>query len=148
MCFGRVFFFKQKTAYELRISDWSSDVCSSDLIAVASGEAHSILHLCRRLGPQHETGAGAPEVPGRVASVPGVTRGEGGCRERLRHLVALERRRRWSAATRRCLPRAMLVEALAHLGTDHLCEAADLGGGIAGDVARTGRQWGRERRGL
>src|SRR3546814_10570240 len=27
-----VFFFKQKTAYELRISDWSSDVCSSDLL--------------------------------------------------------------------------------------------------------------------
>src|SRR3546814_8284876 len=26
-----IFFFKQKTAYELRISDWSSDVCSSDL---------------------------------------------------------------------------------------------------------------------
>src|SRR3546814_9782258 len=31
-----VFFFKQKTAYEMRISDWSSDVCSSDLIV--SGE--------------------------------------------------------------------------------------------------------------
>src|SRR3546814_1923143 len=29
-----VFFFKQKTAYEMRISDWSSDVCSSDLGAV------------------------------------------------------------------------------------------------------------------
>src|SRR3546814_16132266 len=29
MCF--FFFFKQKTAYEMRISDWSSDVCSSDL---------------------------------------------------------------------------------------------------------------------
>src|SRR3546814_8373696 len=28
-----VFFFKQKTAYEMRISDWSSDVCSSDLPA-------------------------------------------------------------------------------------------------------------------
>src|SRR3546814_4535220 len=28
------FFFKQKTAYELRISDWSSDVCSSDLLIV------------------------------------------------------------------------------------------------------------------
>src|SRR3546814_9543233 len=28
---GCVFFFKQKTAYEVRISDWSSDVCSSDL---------------------------------------------------------------------------------------------------------------------
>src|SRR3546814_9123098 len=31
MCCIGVFFFKQKTAYELRISDWSSDVCSSDL---------------------------------------------------------------------------------------------------------------------
>src|SRR3546814_12761884 len=31
------FFFKQKTAYEMRISDWSSDVCSSDLPARASG---------------------------------------------------------------------------------------------------------------
>src|SRR3546814_11070089 len=29
------FFFKQKTAYEMRISDWSSDVCSSDLLAQA-----------------------------------------------------------------------------------------------------------------
>src|SRR3546814_1094823 len=28
------FFFKQKTAYEMRISDWSSDVCSSDLLAI------------------------------------------------------------------------------------------------------------------
>src|SRR3546814_6118735 len=28
------FFFKQKTAYEMRISDWSSDVCSSDLIII------------------------------------------------------------------------------------------------------------------
>src|SRR3546814_5290400 len=31
MCDGWFFFFKQKTAYEMRISDWSSDVCSSDL---------------------------------------------------------------------------------------------------------------------
>src|SRR3546814_4175954 len=30
-----VFFFKQKTAYEMRISDWSSDVCSSDLSLLA-----------------------------------------------------------------------------------------------------------------
>src|SRR3546814_5487843 len=29
--YAMVFFFKQKTAYEMRISDWSSDVCSSDL---------------------------------------------------------------------------------------------------------------------
>src|SRR3546814_8967357 len=33
MCF--FFLFKQKTAYEMRISDWSSDVCSSDLLEVA-----------------------------------------------------------------------------------------------------------------
>src|SRR3546814_9060550 len=32
-----VFFFKQKTAYEMRISDWSSDVCSSDLLVVLVG---------------------------------------------------------------------------------------------------------------
>src|SRR3546814_8543822 len=32
------FFFKQKTAYEMRISDWSSDVCSSDLRADAAAD--------------------------------------------------------------------------------------------------------------
>src|SRR3546814_14844303 len=35
-----MFFFKQKTAYEMRISDWSSDVCSSDLPNAASNEHH------------------------------------------------------------------------------------------------------------
>src|SRR3546814_1586165 len=35
------FFFKQKTAYEMRISDWSSDVCSSDLLV---GERLLALH--------------------------------------------------------------------------------------------------------
>src|SRR3546814_15264308 len=33
VCCVYFFFFKQKTAYEMRISDWSSDVCSSDLFA-------------------------------------------------------------------------------------------------------------------
>src|SRR3546814_5707336 len=37
-CFDSFFFFKQKTAYEMRISDWSSDVCSSDL-AIEAGAA-------------------------------------------------------------------------------------------------------------
>src|SRR3546814_8580194 len=32
------FFFKQKTAYEMRISDWSSDVCSSDLLIARLGK--------------------------------------------------------------------------------------------------------------
>src|SRR3546814_10154732 len=33
------FFFKQKTAYDMRISDWSSDVCSSDLGSARTGES-------------------------------------------------------------------------------------------------------------
>src|SRR3546814_3453559 len=37
------FFFKQKTAYEMRISDWSSDVCSSDLLVDALGRLAAIL---------------------------------------------------------------------------------------------------------
>src|SRR3546814_10850676 len=37
LCF---FFFKQKTAYEMRISDWSSDVCSSDLRPCTVGKQH------------------------------------------------------------------------------------------------------------
>src|SRR3546814_6336388 len=41
-----VFFFKQKTAYEVRISDWSSDVCSSDLLATR-GREHVALHRRR-----------------------------------------------------------------------------------------------------
>src|SRR3546814_2728209 len=39
-----VFFFKQKTAYEMRISDWSSDVCSSDLrdVVDVDGDGHAV----------------------------------------------------------------------------------------------------------
>src|SRR3546814_5364205 len=39
-----VFFFcvKQKTSYDMRISDWSSDVCSSDLPDVAVGDLHAL----------------------------------------------------------------------------------------------------------
>src|SRR3546814_4044585 len=59
------FFFKQKTAYEMRISDWSSDVCSSDLmvsplketperpqidLSVAVGNGDSFSHALRRAG--------------------------------------------------------------------------------------------------
>src|SRR3546814_8656199 len=39
------FFFKQKTAYEMRISDWSSDVCSSDLGLSWNGNATSLSAL-------------------------------------------------------------------------------------------------------
>src|SRR5881628_4038635 len=34
---ARIFFFKQKTAYEMSVSDWSSDVCSSDLASRGAG---------------------------------------------------------------------------------------------------------------
>src|SRR3546814_5930853 len=41
-----VFFFKQKTAYEMRISDWSSDVCSSDLSGGSANASADGLMLC------------------------------------------------------------------------------------------------------
>src|SRR3546814_1818721 len=45
------FFFKQKTAYEMRISDWSSDVCSSDLDLVQFEGMRLSLHVLQaRLG--------------------------------------------------------------------------------------------------
>src|SRR3546814_19630898 len=54
-CF--IFFFKQKTAYEMRISDWSSDVCSSDLFVRLEGggpdqeiETAEIIHMERPPG--------------------------------------------------------------------------------------------------
>src|SRR3546814_7518175 len=44
------FFFKQKTAYEMRISDWSSDVCSSDLRRCHDTGAGMSVGLDHRLG--------------------------------------------------------------------------------------------------
>src|SRR3546814_8377965 len=51
------FFFKQKTAYEMRISDWSSDVCSSDLQLVdfaAILEAEAAQYPSRKFRIQRE----------------------------------------------------------------------------------------------
>src|SRR3546814_17417348 len=45
------FFFKQKTAYEMRISDWSSDVCSSDLRSNPARTARSLDSRARRTPP-------------------------------------------------------------------------------------------------
>src|SRR3546814_10469122 len=41
------FFFKQKTAYEMRISDWSSDVCSSDLLSSSRPCGRRSPSICR-----------------------------------------------------------------------------------------------------
>src|SRR3546814_7172457 len=53
------FFFKQKTAYEMRISDWSSDVCSSDLIVdghqLAAGHRELVIRKGMAAG-QREAG--------------------------------------------------------------------------------------------
>src|SRR3546814_11417830 len=60
-----VFFFKQNTAYEMRISDWSSDVCSSDLRAHALYIANHVRRpdRPRRLRPINEL---VPRHPRRV----------------------------------------------------------------------------------
>src|SRR3546814_7488814 len=77
------FFFKQKTAYELRISDWSSGVCSSDLplpggarcpafplVPPSSGDSHVQTHPLppprRRPGLGRTTGRGAGPRPHRL----------------------------------------------------------------------------------
>src|SRR3546814_20142499 len=69
VCFF-VFFFKQKTAYEMRISDWSSDVCSSDLradvVLVGVGEHQA----GEALAPLHdEGGVGHLHVDPRQARI-------------------------------------------------------------------------------
>src|SRR3546814_7704822 len=55
-CYVCFFFFKQKTAYEMRISDWSSDVCSSDLQPVGVVGAvtpwnYPVSMLTRKIAP-------------------------------------------------------------------------------------------------
>ena len=45
------FFFKQKTAYEIVVSDWSSDVCSSDLFSIRSSQVFQLKSLSRFWSP-------------------------------------------------------------------------------------------------
>src|SRR3546814_1430258 len=48
------FFFKQKTAYEMRISDWSSDVCSSDLCDTLEDAGYTVVGPASTLDEAHE----------------------------------------------------------------------------------------------
>src|SRR3546814_5172504 len=57
ICAASIFLFKQKTAYEMRISDWSSDVCSSDLHVEVVGGLGKRRVRCRS---RHELGLGDP----------------------------------------------------------------------------------------
>src|SRR3546814_3085493 len=87
-----VFFFKQKTAYEMRISDWSSDVCSSDLPppgrnqpphqdgrAVGAAGNHGSQHRPGRRRLRSRAEAGGVECPGGEAAEPAL------CRHACRH---------------------------------------------------------------
>src|SRR3546814_7350136 len=94
------FFFKQKTAYEMRISDWSSDVCSSDLdyfLQVirevsdddngrCTGVAELVLHFARRIERirvySNQTGPeGTKECDGKLQGIGQI--GRASCRERV-----------------------------------------------------------------
>src|SRR3546814_2295605 len=77
------FFFKQKTAYEMRISDWSSDVCSSDLpaLALAADPDAALVRLERVVAAS----AGDERVADAIANDPTTARqiGRASCRERV-----------------------------------------------------------------
>src|SRR3546814_10947187 len=97
------FFFKQKTAYEMRISDWSSDVCSSDL-------QRATARAIRRSAPEtghgflREPGLPHPRRPGCCAS--------GQARQG-------DRQRRWTRDKSSRAKRAQEYKALAPVFTWH-----------------------------
>src|SRR3546814_3413315 len=78
------FFFKQKTAYEMRISDWSSDVCSSDLHAVVA-ELHGGGGVRRQAeaGVDHQRHVGEVGAQGAQAVAVVEEIGRASCRERV-----------------------------------------------------------------
>src|SRR3546814_5296642 len=96
-CYVYIFLFKQKTAYEMRISVWSSDVCSSDLLPVGvdddrvaladQGDGAALVGFRRDVADDHAPGpAGEPaigdEADAFAQSAPDDGRGRG---QHLRH---------------------------------------------------------------
>src|SRR3546814_5257309 len=85
------FFFKQKTAYEMRISDWSSDVCSSDLLQIYAPElsdyATDRIHIEENLRKAMKLGAFECHLQPKVRLVDrhwiGAEIGRASCRERV-----------------------------------------------------------------
>src|SRR3546814_15457027 len=74
-CIRNFFFFKQKTAYEMRISDWSSDVCSSDL----PDEGELAVMMLPQMRVEERPGRDRKQEPGE------------GERPQERHLLARQR---------------------------------------------------------
>src|SRR3546814_6398973 len=85
------FFFKQKTAYEMRISDWSSDVCSSDLPGLF-------------LNPGAAVAAPGFNAHSKTAPSPPLTRRRRGVRASALHARS-EERRVGKECVRTCRPR-------------------------------------------
>src|SRR3546814_6525311 len=84
-CFVCFFFFKQKTAYEMRISDWSSDVCSSDLPYTDEMIANASADALAQASPDDDT-AGLVKRYGdatQIRSFDGDQIGRASCRERV-----------------------------------------------------------------
>src|SRR3546814_11630906 len=83
-----VFFFKQKTAYEMRISDWSSDVCSSDLPGAIDRNGYGIGAAQPKIEPLSASPRGIDRLCHTDRGRPGTRRGRGTGR-----VAALLRRR-------------------------------------------------------
>src|SRR3546814_9720733 len=85
MCivFWFVFFFKQKTAYEMRISDWSSDVCSSDLQLQVRLAGEVPLRRLHHLVGGREVDIAVRPVDGRSLERAVAQIGRASCRERV-----------------------------------------------------------------
>src|SRR3546814_18651853 len=75
-----IVFFKQKTAYEMRMSDWSSDVCSSDLLALALTNFRRLL----RNWNVREYSNPQPTLPANVARNRAASRIDLACRDTFR----------------------------------------------------------------
>src|SRR3546814_8520234 len=71
-------FFKQKTAYEMRISDWSSDVCSSYLGGMIDRFRNDVSRFDKPVGP-----SGSPRRRYRTIWISDVHLGTRGCNDRL-----------------------------------------------------------------
>src|SRR3546814_8021069 len=87
-CLCCFFFFKQKTAYEMRISDWSSDVCSSDLLGVGGLPRGRVVEI---YGPESsgkttltlQVIAEMQKIGGTCAFIDAEQIGSASCRERV-----------------------------------------------------------------
>src|SRR3546814_10360259 len=117
LLFSFFFFFKQKTAYEMRISDWSSDVCSSDLRRRRS-QAHLVAliqepRVPRRAGHKRRAGFAIAR--------------EGPCRRGRLHCQLTVARDRQARATRHNPRRLFLVRpSPAHRSEEHTSELQSL----------------------